>query len=335
MCRLESYQVCKEKSEDRLALAEGAFNDNVCNNVECFVTVIIERKKRLKKSSHYNKGLQVAIVQAEAAREVLHQTQKMAAVGHLTGGLTHDFNNILTVIMGSLEGIQADLDDAGLGDLHGLNEIRALGNLQHHLSAAIKSTHRGSAVTQRLLAFSRHQPLALKHLSVNQVVDGIAELLCKAVGPRIALTMALAPDAGETKCDWSQLENALLNLAINARDAMPNGGKLTITTAAVQLDAAAATAAGLVARRYVTLAMTDTGTGMSATVIAHAFEPFFTTKPVGHGTGLGVSMIRGFAPELGGQVLIHSVEQAGATVTIYLPQSAGPDAPDLEPQTGR
>jgi signal transduction histidine kinase len=296
---------------------------------------MIERKKRLRKLSEYNKGLQVAIVQAEAAKEVLRQSQKMAAVGHLTGGLTHDFNNILTVIMGSLEEIKADLDDAGLGDRHGLNQLPALGNLQNHLAAAIKSTQRGAAVTQRLLAFSRHQPLSPKHLSVNLVVDGIAELLCKAVGRRIALTMALAPDAGETRCDWNQLENALLNLAINARDAMPHGGKLTITTAPVQLFAAAAAAAGLVAGRYVTLTMTDTGTGMPPALIARAFDPFFTTKPVGHGTGLGLSMIRGFAQEFGGQVLIHSVEQAGATVTIYLPQSAGPDAPDLEAQTGR
>jgi len=297
------------------------------------VTDLSEQRSRLLTLLASNERLHAATAQRAASEEALRQNQKLAAVGQLTGGLAHDFNNLLAVIMGSLEMMRAELGEAGPaagGAPQEADRPRDPDVLREHLAAALGSTRRGAAVTQRLLTFARRQPLAPKRLDVNPVIDGIADLLRKAAGPGIAVSLALAPDAGATMCDANHLENAVLNLAINARDAMPAGGELTITTARVCLDAETAASRGLAEGPYIAVAVTDTGTGMPAEVIAHAFDPFFTTKPAGEGTGLGLSMIHDFARQSGGAVRIHSIEQVGTTVTIYLPCSAAAEIPAAE-----
>ena len=244
-----------------------------------------------------------------SAEEALRQSQKMEAVGQLTGGLAHDFNNLLTGISGSLEMIQLRFAQ-GRGT-----------DVDRYVDAAQGAARRAAALTHRLLAFSRRQTLDPRPTDANTLIAGMEELVRRTVGPSVLVETALSPDLGTILVDPSQLENALLNLCINARDAMPDGGKIMIETQDRYVDDRAGRERDLDAGDYICLSVSDTGTGMPPEVIAKAFEPFFTTKPIGSGTGLGLSMIYGFARQSGGQVRIHSTPGAGTTVVIYLPRN--------------
>jgi PAS domain S-box-containing protein len=250
------------------------------------------------------------LMQAEAA---LRQAQKMEAVGHLTGGLAHDFNNLLSGIMGSLELVQRRV---AAGRMEGLDRFT---------DAAVSSARRAAALTQRLLAFARRQPLDPRRVEANRLAGSMADLLRRTLGPGIELEIVAAPNLWPTLCDPNQLESAVLNLAINARDAMPDGGRLTIETTNAHLDDAYCRAQGGEVRpgQYVALSVTDTGTGMTPDVIAQAFDPFFTTKPIGQGTGLGLSMLYGFVKQSGGHVRVYSEPGRGTTFTLYLPRQRG------------
>ena len=251
------------------------------------------------------------ISQFRATEAQLRQAQKMEAVGQLTGGLAHDFNNLLTGITGSLELLKTRLAQGRVGEL------------DRHATAALGAAGRAAALTHRLLAFSRRQTLDPKPIGANALVVEMGELIQRTVGPQISLGTVLPSELWPTLCDPNQLENALLNLCINARDAMPDGGRLTIETANAVLDEHDAPAHDLPSGDYVVICVTDTGSGMAPEVMARAFDPFFTTKPIGMGTGLGLSMIYGFATQSGGQVRIASASGEGSTVSIYLPRFQG------------
>ena len=250
-------------------------------------------------------------------QEALRQAQKMEAVGQLTGGLAHDFNNLLTGMMGNLELLQVRVARGRLADI------------DRFINAAQGAGQRAAALTQRLLAFSRRQTLDPKPTDVNRLIAGMEELLRRTVGGTSAIEVVGAAGLWTANIDGGQLENALLNLCINARDAMPDGGRITIETANKWLDDRTARARDLSPGQYLSICVTDTGSGMSAETIEHAFEPFYTTKPIGQGTGLGLSMIYGFARQSGGQVRIYSEVGDGTTVCIYLPRHLG-DAEDTE-----
>ena len=241
------------------------------------------------------------------AEEALRQAQKMEAIGQLTGGLAHDFNNMLTGITGSLELLRMRLSEGRLDDL------------DRHAANALAAADRAAALTHRLLAFSRRQTLAPKPIRANRLIAGMEELIRRTVGPQVLIRTVLRENLCPILCDPNQLENALLNLSINARDAMRNGGELVIETAAVPAAEVAAQEGTLARGDYVAISVTDTGTGMPPEVIARAFDPFFTTKPLGQGTGLGLSMIYGFAKQSGGEVRIASAVGRGTTVSLYLP----------------
>ena len=245
------------------------------------------------------------------AEEKLRQSQKMEAVGQLTGGLAHDFNNLLAGICGALELVSRRISQGRLSDV------------DKYLVAAQGSAKRAAVLTQRLLAFSRRQTLEPRATNVNTLMYGMAELIQRTVGPGIQIETLGAPDAWAAFVDVSQLENALLNLCINARDAMPEGGRIQLQTSNHWLDANTARAHDLAEGPYLRLSVTDTGTGMPPDVMAHVFEPFFTTKPIGQGTGLGLSMIYGFAQQSGGQVHIQSTVGEGTCVSLYLPRHHG------------
>jgi len=247
----------------------------------------------------------------KATEEALLQSQKMEAVGQLTGGIAHDFNNLLTGIVGSLDLLQTRLNQ-GRTD-----------NVARYINAAMTSANRAAALTHRLLAFARRQPLIPKSVDVNRLVVSLEDLLRRTIGETIDLEIAASDDLWCTLCDPNQLESALLNLAINARDAMPDGGKLTITTANARLDGVTADTPALSPGDYICIGVTDSGTGMSAEVAARAFDPFFTTKPIGQGTGLGLSMIYGFARQSNGHVTIDSKPGQGTSVKLYLPRHHG------------
>jgi PAS domain S-box-containing protein len=245
----------------------------------------------------------------KATEDQLRQAQKMEAVGQLTGGIAHDFNNLLTGVVGALDLLQTRLAQ-GRTD-----------NLERYAKAAISSANRAAALTHRLLAFSRRQPLDPKPVQANQLVTSMEDLLRRTLGERVSLEIVTAGGLWLTCCDANQLENALLNLAINARDAMPEGGTLTIETCNAHLDHSyAAQHAEVVPGQYICLAVTDTGSGMPPQVMERAFDPFFTTKPIGQGTGLGLSMIYGFARQSAGHVKIYSEVGEGTTVKLYLPR---------------
>ncbi|WP_349779990.1 PAS domain-containing protein [Xanthomonas sp. WHRI 7065] len=250
------------------------------------------------------------------AEEKLRQSQKMEAVGQLTGGLAHDFNNLLTAISVGLELLQTRIEQ-GKYD-----------RLERYVEMAQSSAARATALTQRLLAFSRRQTLAPTALDVQALVQGMHDIIARTLGPSIALRLRPAADPWKVLVDAPQLENALLNLCINARDAMPDGGELTIAVANRVLDAGAAQQLDLPIGEYVCLSVQDTGTGMSADVMSKVFEPFFTTKPIGQGTGLGLSMIYGFTRQSGGHVRIDSEVGVGTTMALYLPRFDGVLAQD-------
>ncbi len=245
------------------------------------------------------------------AEEKLRQSQKMEAVGQLTGGLAHDFNNLLAGISGALELMNRRIHQGRLSDV------------DKYMVAAQGSAKRAAVLTQRLLAFSRRQTLEPRATNVNTLMYGMAELIQRTAGPGIQIETLGAIDAWTAFVDVSQLENALLNLCINARDAMPEGGRIQLATANLWLDPNTARAHDLTEGPYLRLSVTDTGTGMSSDVMAHVFEPFFTTKPIGQGTGLGLSMIYGFAQQSGGQVHIQSAVGEGTCVSLYLPRHHG------------
>jgi PAS domain S-box-containing protein len=242
------------------------------------------------------------------AEDALRQSQKMEAVGQLTGGLAHDFNNLLTGISGSLELLQIRISQGRYKDV------------ERYISTAQGASKRAAALTHRLLAFSRRQTLDPKTTDVNQLVAGMRDLINNTLGPTIEPKVVEAKQLWSTLVDPNQLENALLNLCINARDAMPNGGHLTIETANCSFDAGTAVAWELRPGDYVALFVSDTGTGMTEDVIQRAFDPFYTTKPLGQGTGLGLSMIYGFVKQSGGQVRITSKLDEGTTIHLYLPR---------------
>jgi len=250
------------------------------------------------------------MTEKRAIEEELRQSQKMEAVGQLTGGLAHDFNNLLTGLSGSLEMMKTRVAQGRTADF------------ERYFRAAEGAVKRASALTHRLLAFSRRQTLDPKPTDVNRLLNSLEELLRRTVGLGIEIEVVGSGSLWPTLVDSNQLENAVLNLCINARDAMPDGGKITIETANKWLDDNTARGHDLPPGQYVSVCVTDTGAGMSREIAAKAFDPFFTTKPLGEGTGLGLSMIYGFARQSGGQVRIYSEEGQGTTVCIYLPRIA-------------
>jgi PAS domain S-box-containing protein len=253
------------------------------------------------------------LTERRAAEEQLRQAQKMEAVGQLTGGIAHDFNNLLTVISGNLETLQRRLSQRGADDL------------QRFVNSALQGASRAAVLTNQLLAFSRRQALDPKPTSVNTLITHTSELLRRTLPETVAIETVLAGGVWATFVDSNQLENCLLNLAVNARDAMPDGGRLTIEAANVYLDDEYAATAGVPAGQYVGMFVSDTGTGMTAETIDKAFDPFFTTKEIGRGTGLGLSQVYGFVKQSGGHVKIYSEVGAGTTVKIYLPRLFDPE----------
>jgi PAS domain S-box-containing protein len=256
--------------------------------------------------------IQEAIEERAHVEEALRQAQKMEAVGQLTGGIAHDFNNLLAGILGSLDVIERRLAQ---GRTEGIDRF---------IAGAQTSAQRAAALTQRLLAFSRRQTLDPKPAEVNRLVVGMEDLIRRTVGPSITVEVVGAAGLWSTKVDAPQLENALLNLAINARDAMPSGGRLTIETANKWLDGRAGAERDLPPGQYISICVTDTGTGIPKDIVDRVFDPFFTTKPIGQGTGLGLSMIHGFMRQSGGQVRVYSEKDQGTTMCLYLPRYIGP-----------
>ncbi len=251
------------------------------------------------------------LTERRAAEERLRQSQKMEGIGQLTGGVAHDFNNLLTVVIGNLEALQRHLQE----------ETPDPARLQRSADNAMRGARRAESLTQRLLAFSRQQPLAPESVDVGRLVSGMSDLLHRTLGEAIAVETVSAGGLWRAHADPNQLEVALLNLAVNARDAMPNGGKLTIETANIHLDERyAAAQAEVVPGQYVLVAVTDNGSGMTPDVKAKAFDPFYTTKDIGHGTGLGLSQVYGFVKQSRGHVKIYSEVGEGTTVKIYLPR---------------
>jgi len=280
-----------------------------------------------------NAQLEAQIAEREKAEEALRQAQKMEAIGQLTGGVAHDFNNLLQVILGNLGNVQARLRrQSGLD----------AGPLERGVAAAIRAGERAATLTGQLLAFSRRQPLAPKPLDVNRLIGAMSDLLHRTLGEAVEVQTVLGARLWQILADGNQLESALLNLAVNARDAMPDGGKLTIETMNTYLDEAyAATEEDVRPGQFVVIAVSDTGTGMDAATIGKAFDPFFTTKDIGQGTGLGLSQVYGFIKQSGGHAKIYSEVGQGTTVRLYLPRlisEAAEQEPvaaaDLQPRGG-
>jgi len=273
---------------------------------------LVESREQLREA---NENLEAAVAERTgklmAAEESLRQAQKMEAVGQLTGGLAHDFNNILAGILGSIDVMKTRVAQGRLSEI------------DKYLTGATAAAKRGASLTQRMLAFSRRQTLDPKSTDVNRLVHGMEDFVKRSVGPEITVETVTAAGLWPTLVDGSQLENALLNLCINARDSMPDGGKLTIETANRWIDDRAALQSGLTPGQYISLCVSDTGTGMTPDVVARAFDPFYTTKPTGEGTGLGLSMVWGFAGQSGGSVRIYSEVGTGTMVCIYLPRHVG------------
>ena len=257
-------------------------------------------------------GVAVDITELQATQEALHHVQKLDALGKLTGGIAHDFNNLLTIILGNIQLMGRELED---------------GKLRSFVANAEAAAQRGAALTKRLLAFGRQQALEPKIIDLNELVLGLIDMLARTIGDNIEIKTATLPGLHKTLADPAQVENVILNLVINARDAMPEGGTLTIETANVHLDEDDAALHGEVAPGdYVMVAVTDNGVGMPADVADRAFDPFFTTKGLGGGNGLGLSMVYGFCRQSGGHAVIESVVGAGTTIRVYLPDAAGDES---------
>lgn len=283
---------------------------------------IAERKLAQEALEQLNTTLEKQVLerteQLRVNEEALRQSQKMEAIGQLTGGVAHDFNNLLQVIIGNVETIQRNLPDE-------------LARLQRPARQAMNGAQRAAALTQRLLAFARRQPLDPKPIDVNVLVNGMSEMIHRTLGETVSIETVLGAGLWRVEADPNELEAAILNLAVNARDAMPNGGRLTLETGNTHIDEAyVATHRELIPGQYVALSVSDTGTGMDARTIAQAFEPFFTTKPVGKGTGLGLSQVYGFVKQSGGHVKIYSELGQGTTVRLYLPRLTEANAPEAQ-----
>ncbi len=280
---------------------------------------VAERTRELERT---NADLRAEMAAREKAEGELRQSQKMEAVGQLTGGIAHDFNNMLAIVIGSLSMLQrrfarAAPDDAALGK---------------YADAAMEGANRAAELTRRLLAFSRQQALQPETVDANKLAAGMSELLRRTLGESIRVETVLAGGLWTTEIDPAQLESAIVNLAVNARDAMPDGGRLTIETANASLDDAySALHSGVPAGQYVLVAVSDTGHGMSREIAARVLDPFFTTKPVGKGTGLGLSMVHGFVKQSGGHLKIYTEEGRGTTVKLYLPRRTGGQAAEPAP----
>ncbi|WP_162582944.1 GAF domain-containing protein [Variovorax sp. PBS-H4] len=299
-----------------------ARSERVMIGLAAQAAVAIDNARLFDAVQHANADLEervrVRTFELEQAHERLRQAQKMEAVGQLTGGIAHDFNNMLAVVIGSLELLRRRVAAA---------DPRA----QRYATAAMDAARRAALLTQRLLAFSRQQPLRPEPIDANKLVAGMSDLLRRALGADVQLETVLAGGLWRTSADPNQLENAILNLAVNARDAMPDGGRLTIETQNAHLDERyAANHLGVPSGQYVLVALTDTGSGMGEEVIAKAFDPFFTTKEVGKGTGLGLSQVYGFVKQSGGHVKIYSEVGQGTTVKVYLPRAVGLQADEQQ-----
>lgn len=296
--------------------------DGQVDGVHVFVQDVTDRRETEERLEAHvaqrTAALTTEMSRRERAEDALRQSQKMEAVGQLTGGIAHDFNNMLTGVLGSLELIKRQ---------------SALGNyerLPRYLDTAFSSAERAASLTARLLAFSRRQSLDARAVNVGLLLASLQELLHRSIRENIVLEVVHAPDLPDAKVDANQLENAIINLVVNARDAMPDGGMLTVGTGAVDVEeGSSARPAELNRGRYVVVSVTDTGVGMEADVLSKIFDPFFTTKPIGQGTGLGLSMVYGFARQSGGQVHVKSQVGQGTTASIYLPiADAAYRAPD-------
>jgi signal transduction histidine kinase/ActR/RegA family two-component response regulator len=296
-----------------------ARSERVMTGLAAQAAIGIDNARLLDEVRRTNAGLEQRVLQRtvelEQAHEALRQAQKMEAVGQLTGGIAHDFNNMLAVVIGSLDLLRRRIDE---------RDARA----RRYADAATDGARRAAQLTQRLLAFSRQQPLQPEPLDLNRLVAGMSDLLRHSLGADVQLETVQAGGLWRTHADPNQLENALLNLAVNARDAMPQGGRLTIETQNAHLDERYVGAhLGVAPGQYVLVAVTDTGGGMPQEVIDKAFDPFFTTKEVGKGTGLGLSQVYGFVKQSGGHVKIYSEIGQGTSVKVYLPRFLG-DLPD-------
>ena len=276
---------------------------------------LAERVRAEAELRHLNETLEQRVAEEvgrrSEAEEALRQAQKMETLGQLTGGVAHDFNNLLQIVTGNLEILQRNLPEEA-------------GRLRRAAENAARGAERAAVLTQRLLAFSRRQPLTPRPIDPNKLLAGMSELLHRTLGETIEVETVLASGLWQVEADPNQLENAILNLAVNARDAMPEGGKLTIETANTHLDRAyVAQNAEVTPGQYVVMCVSDTGAGMDEETVSRAFEPFFTTKEVGKGTGLGLSMVYGFVKQSGGHLKIYSEPGQGTTVKIYLPRLIG------------
>ena len=259
--------------------------------------------------------MQERTAQLLKVEEALRQSHKMEAIGQLTGGIAHDFNNLLQGIIGALNMVQKRVGEGRIGEV------------DRFVKGALSSAERASALTHRLLAFSRRQPVDPRPVDMNQLIGTMEELLRRSIGEKIRMQIDEGEDLWLVRCDANQMENALLNLAINARDAMPDGGTLTIASSNESFDATQASIRDLKPGEYVCVTISDSGVGMPPEVQARAFDPFYTTKPIGQGTGLGLSMIYGFVRQSHGSVRIESQVGNGTTIEICLPRFDG----NLEP----
>jgi len=293
------------------AKGRGVFEEQRCVRVLGVVVDITARKQADARLQELNEELETRVIAEVAERtrveEALRQSQKMEAVGQLTGGIAHDFNNMLATVIGPL-----DLLASRFGDM----DPRA----KRYLDMAIDGASRAAQLTQRLLAFSRQQPLQPVPVDANKLVEGMQELLAHSLGGNVRLKTALVDDVWCAHVDVNQLENVILNLAVNARDAMPAGGQLTIGTANCDIATAAGDHPGVPDGQYVLITVSDTGCGMPPEVMARAFDPFYTTKTVGKGTGLGLSQVYGFVQQSSGHVRLASAPGEGTVVRIYLPR---------------
>jgi signal transduction histidine kinase len=280
--------------------------------VRIFAELYRKTKQLRQLNAELAQRVTATVSHLEAAMTQLSQAQKMEAVGELTSGVAHNFNNVLQVILGNLDAVRRRLQRG---------EAVPAADLTQRLDTAIRSGERGAQLTRQLLAFARRQPLAPRQLDANKLVTGISDILHRTLGETVEIKTILAAGPWPILADPNQLESALLNLALNARDAMPKGGKLTIETANTYLDDDYALQhKDVQAGHYVLIAVSDTGTGMDKDVLGKAFEPFFTTKEAGQGTGLGLSQVYGFVKQSGGHVKIRSERGEGTTVKLYLPQ---------------
>jgi signal transduction histidine kinase/CheY-like chemotaxis protein len=278
-----------------------------------------ELTKRTDELTAANSRLETEITQRKVAEDQLHQAQKMDALGQLTGGIAHDFNNLLTAVIGNLELVQ--------------QRSRGDPQIASVLQAALGAAERGTSLIQNLLTFARRKPLYPRAVEVSAVVDNVEKILKQTISPDIRLLILANPDLGPAWVDPNQLELAILNLALNARDAMPGGGTLQIACENRRVEASNAPP-DLAAGDYVIVTVSDTGTGMSDATLAHAFEPFFTTKEAGRGSGLGLSMVQGFAGQSGGAVQIVSSLGEGTRMTLWLPCAEGRSAETLSLEPG-